>query len=110
MSLQRTSKAHQLLKYTVITVLFRDLPKLNPGKMPESYFTFETTKNGKVALARDTEVDKVEKLASTSTEAGSQQYVPAPPPPPPEVGTSGKPLTKKEKKAVRSPSRETDVS
>jgi hypothetical protein len=70
--------------------------------MPESYFTFETTKNGKVTLAVDAEVDKVENLAST---IGSQQYVPAPPPPPPESGKFGKPLTKKERKAVRSRSR-----
>ena len=76
----------------------RYLPKLSTGKLPESYFTFETAKNGKVTLVRDTEVNEVENLASTST--GSQQYVPAPPPPPPEVGRSGKPLTKKEKKAV----------
>ena len=91
-------------------VTSRDLPSLNPGKVPESYFTFETAKNGKVTLARDAEVDKVEKLASMSTETASQQYVPAPPPPPPEVGTSGKPLTKKERKAVSFPSDETDVS
>lgn len=83
-------------------VSFRDLPDLNPGKLPKSYFTFETARNGKVTLARDAEVDKVEKLASTSTETASQQYIPAPPPPPPEVGTSGKPLTNKEKKAVSS--------
>jgi hypothetical protein len=77
----------------------RDLQKLNPGKLPESYFNFEMAKNGKVTLVRDTEVKKVEKLASTSTV--SHQYVPAPPPPPAEVGKSGKALTKKEKKAVR---------
>ena len=77
---------------------------LDPGKLPESYFTFETVKGGKTALVRDSEVDKVESLASTSTEPGSQQYLPAPPPPPLEVGVSGKPLTKKEKKAVRFPS------
>ena len=76
----------------------RDLPDLNPGKLPESYFIYENTRNGRVTLARDTEVDKVENLASTS--AGPQQYVPTPPPPPPEVGRSGKPLTKKEKKRV----------
>jgi hypothetical protein len=69
--------------------------------MPESYFTFETAKNGKVTLTRDVEVDKVENLASASTETASQQYLPAPPPPPPELGKSGKPLTRKEKKAVR---------
>lgn len=82
-------------------IFSRDLPKLDPGKLPESYFTFETAKNGKVTLTRDVETDRVENLASTSAEAVSQQYVPAPPPPPPEVGKSGKPLTKKEKKAVR---------
>jgi hypothetical protein len=76
----------------------RDLPNLNPGKLPESYFTLETAKNGKVTLARDAEVNKVENLASRSR--GSQQYLPAPPAPPPEVGKSGRALTKKEKKAV----------
>jgi hypothetical protein len=86
------------------------LPKLNPGKLPESYFTFETAKNGKVTLARDAEVDKVQNLASASTDTASQKYLPAPPPPPPEVGKSGKPLSKKEKKAVRFPSDGTDVS
>lgn len=85
------------------TVSFRHLPKLNPGKLPESYFTFETTKDGKVTLTRDGEVDKVESLASTSTETTSQQYTPAPPPPPREVSTSGKTLTRREKKAVRFP-------
>lgn len=82
-------------------VSFRGLPKLDPGKLPEPYFTFETSKNGKATLVRDAEVEKVGNLASASTETASQQYVPAPPPPPGEVGESGKPLTKKEKKAVR---------
>jgi len=89
---------------------FRDLPKLNPGKLPEPYFTFEATKDDKATLIRDAEVEKVESLASTSTETTSQQYVPAPPPPPPEVGTSGRVLTKKEKKSVRFPFDGTDIS
>lgn len=93
-------RPHVTLKYIVVNVSFRDLPKLDPGKLPESYFTFETTRNGKITLTRDAEVDKVESLASASTEATSQRYVPAPPPPPPEVGPSGKPLTNKERRAV----------
>lgn len=102
MSPRRKRKASPNSECTTTKTDFsRDLPKLNPGKLPEPYFVFETTKNGKVAPARDVEVDKVENLASRSTKTASQQYLPAPPPPPPEVGKSGKPLTKKEKKAVR---------
>ena len=89
--------------------LYRKLPKLSLGKLPESYFAFETGKNGKVTAARDVEVEKVENLASTSTNTTSQQHLPAPPPPPPEVGKSGKPLTKKEKKAVRFSADWTDI-
>ena len=91
------------MAYTTTNVSSRDLPELNHEKLPESYFTFEAAKNGKVTLARDAEVDRVENLASKS--AGSEQYVPAPPPPLPEVGKSGKSLTRKERKSVRFPSR-----
>lgn len=94
-------RPHRTFKCTTANASCRDLPKLNPGKLPEAYFAFETAKNGKVTLVRDTEVKTVENLASTST--SSQQYVPAPPPPPPEVRKSGMPVTKKEKKAVCSP-------
>ena len=90
-------------------IFSRDLPKLNPGKLPESYFTFETAKNGKITHARDVEVDKIESLASTSTKTASQQYLPAPPPPPPKVGKSGKSLTKKEERAVRFSTNWTDI-
>ncbi|KAF8208848.1 Fcf2 pre-rRNA processing-domain-containing protein [Mycena galopus ATCC 62051] len=71
----------------------KKLPRLDPGVLPRPYFTLGKRKIDPSVL-RDPEVELAEK-------ASSSYVVPAPPIPPPELTKSGKPLTKKERKALK---------
>ena len=71
----------------------RSLPPLDPGTLPPSYITLGKTQNDAPLAVRDLDAERVMELASSLA-------APAPPVPPPELTKSGKPLTKKEKKAV----------
>jgi hypothetical protein len=73
----------------------RGLPPLDPGALPPSYITFGESPNDAPSAIRDLDVERV-------MESSSLRSAPAPPVPPPELTNSGKPLTKKEKKAVMS--------
>lgn len=73
--------------------LHRGLPKLDPGVLPAPYFTFGKSRNAGPSSIRDAEVEKIQRSASALS-------VPAPPIAPEELTKSGKPLSKKEKKAV----------
>jgi len=75
------------------SAVFRQLPRLNPGKLPDSYITLGAAWRDGPSAVRDLDAERTEKLSSTLA-------VPAPPIPPPELTNSGKPLTKKEKKSV----------
>ncbi|KAF4576940.1 hypothetical protein EYR36_004924 [Pleurotus pulmonarius] len=68
------------------------LPILNPGPLPSPYLSLN--EKGPKGPAYDPEVKRAE-LATSSLSA------PAPPMPPPELSSSGKPLTKKERKALK---------
>ncbi|KIM43374.1 hypothetical protein M413DRAFT_444201 [Hebeloma cylindrosporum] len=71
------------------------LPKLNPGLLPPSYITLGKTRfDGPLAM-RDPEVERAERATASTS-------LPAPPIRPEELTKSGKPLTKKEKKELRS--------
>jgi len=70
------------------------LPPLDPGTLPPSYITFGESPNDAPSAIRDLDVERV-------IESSSSRSVPAPPAPPPELTKSGKPLTKKEKKALK---------
>ena len=72
---------------------FRHLPPLDPGALPPSYITFGKTPYDAPSAIRDLDAER-------AMESSSSLSVPAPPVPPPELTESGKPLTKKEKKAV----------
>ena len=76
--------------------LFRGLPPLDPGTLPPAYITFGDSPHDAPSAIRDLDVERV-------MESSSSRSVPAPPRPPPELAKSGKPLTKKEKKAVYHP-------
>jgi hypothetical protein len=80
----------------VSSSLFRGLPPLDPGTLPPSYITFGESPLDAPSAIRDLDVERV-------MESSSSRSVPAPPRPPPELTKSGKPLTKKEKKAVYHP-------
>ena len=71
----------------------RNLPPLDPGTLPNSYITLGKTLNDAPLAVRDLDVERI--MGSSSSLSA-----PAPPVPPPELTKSGKPLTKKEKKAV----------
>jgi hypothetical protein len=71
----------------------RSLPPLDPGTLPNSYITLGKTLNDAPLAVRDLGAERV-------MESSSSLSAPAPPAPPPELTKSGKPLTKKEKKAV----------
>jgi hypothetical protein len=71
----------------------RSLPPLDPGTLPNSYITLGKTLNDAPLAVRDLDAERV-------IESSLSLSAPAPPPPPPELTKSGKPLTKKEKKAV----------
>ncbi|KAH8994332.1 Fcf2-domain-containing protein [Lactarius hatsudake] len=70
------------------------LPPLDPGTLPPSYITFGKSPYDAPSAIRDLDAERV-------IESSSSCSVPAPPPPPPELIGSGKPLTKKEKKALK---------
>ncbi|KAF8262541.1 Fcf2 pre-rRNA processing-domain-containing protein [Lactarius quietus] len=70
------------------------LPPLDPGTLPPSYITFGESPHDAPSAIRDLDVERV-------LESSSSRTVPAPPPPPPVLTKSGKPLTKKEKKALK---------
>jgi len=70
------------------------LPKLNPGLLP-SYITLGKTRFDGPLSMRDPEVERAERASGSTA-------VPAPPIRPAELTKSGKPLTKKEKKELRS--------
>jgi hypothetical protein len=69
------------------------LPPLDPGKLPPPYFALGKTRHDGPSSIRDPDIEQAVKASSSFD-------VPAPPAPPPELTKSGKPLTKKEKKAV----------
>ncbi|KAN0127335.1 Fcf2 domain containing protein [Lactarius tabidus] len=73
---------------------FKGLPPLDPGTLPPSYITFGESPLDAPSAIRDLDVERV-------MESSSSRSVPAPPRPPPELTKSGKPLTKKEKKALK---------
>jgi len=70
------------------------LPKLNPGLLP-SYITLGKTRFDGPLSMRDPEVERAERASGSTS-------LPAPPIRPAELTKSGKPLTKKEKKELRS--------
>jgi hypothetical protein len=72
----------------------KSLPPLDPGTLPPSYITLGKTLNDAPLAVRDLDAERVMELASSLA-------APAPPAPPPELTKSGKPLTKKEKKALK---------
>ncbi|KAH9999605.1 Fcf2 pre-rRNA processing-domain-containing protein [Russula compacta] len=72
----------------------RNLPPLDPGTLPPSYITPGETPNDAPSAFRDLDAERVMALSSSLS-------APAPPVPPPELTKSGKPLTKKEKKALK---------
>ncbi|CAA7261366.1 unnamed protein product [Cyclocybe aegerita] len=69
------------------------LPRLNPGKLPSPYIKFGEGRNDPSTL-RDPAIERVER--ATASLLG-----PAPPVPPPELTSSGKPLTKKQRKELK---------
>ena len=81
--------------------LSRPLPALDPGKLPTPYIELSSSK-GK---GKDVQTSKVrdldaEQAQEASTSAAGTLSAPAPPP---SALPKGKQLTKKEKKAVRTP-------
>ena len=90
---QSSSAFSYLFSLARLSSRSRDLPPLDPGALPPSYFTFGETLNDAPLAVRDLDAERVMKLSSSLS-------APAPPVPPPELTKSGKPLTKREKKAV----------
>src|ERR1700722_181400 len=72
----------------------RTLPQLDPGTLPPPYFILGETRREGLSSMRDPDIERIEHVSASYA-------VPAPPVPPPELTKSGKPLTRKEKKAVR---------
>jgi hypothetical protein len=85
---------HRSREHPYCPDLPRPLPSLDPGKLPPPYFELGKSRHESLLSVRDPDIERAV-LASSSFD------VPAPPIPPPELTKSGKPLTKKEKKAVR---------
>jgi len=83
-----------VIRLTDIESELEGLPPLDPGALPPSYITFGESPNDAPSAIRDLDVERV--MASSSPRSA-----PAPPVPPPEITKSGKPLTKKEKKALK---------
>jgi len=69
------------------------LPPLDPGSLPTPYISLGKAPNDPPSAIRDLAAERAMKSSSSLS-------VPTPPAPPPELTKSGKPLTKKEKKAV----------
>ena len=70
----------------------RGPPSLNPGKLPSTYFGFETEKNGEAPPVRDVDVERLERVSSSRAVPDT--------PTPPELAKDGRKLTKREKKEV----------
>lgn len=70
------------------------LPSLDPGRLPSTYIEVGIA-DGVTSKVRDLETERAEKVLGSGS-------LPAPPPPPPEITKSGKPLTKNERKALKS--------
>jgi len=70
------------------------LPSLDPGDLPSIYIELNQTKKSDHSKVRDLEAERAENATANIS-------VPAAPPPPPELSKSGKPLTKKERKALK---------
>ncbi|KAL0960614.1 hypothetical protein HGRIS_005646 [Hohenbuehelia grisea] len=71
------------------------LPSLDPGPLPAPYLEFSESRRQKKPLAiHDPDVQRAQKAAALLS-------APAPPIPPPELAGSGRPLTKKERKAAK---------
>lgn len=71
----------------------RSLPGLHPGKLPPSYINLGAKRDMRSFIIHDPDTQRI-------IEADLAQSAPSPPPPPPELSKSGKPLTKKQIKAV----------
>ncbi|EDR13815.1 uncharacterized protein LACBIDRAFT_292620 [Laccaria bicolor S238N-H82] len=69
------------------------MPSLDPGILPTPYFELGQSRFDGPSSIRDPDTELAEK-------ASSSRSAPAPPIPPPELTSSGKPLTKKQKKEV----------
>ncbi|TFY78526.1 hypothetical protein EWM64_g5485 [Hericium alpestre] len=69
------------------------LPALDPGRIPKPYITLGATRRDPSSL-NDPDAER-------TAQSTSSLKAPAPPLPPPELTNSGKPLTKKEKKALK---------
>ncbi|KAI9463801.1 Fcf2 pre-rRNA processing-domain-containing protein [Russula earlei] len=72
----------------------KSLPPLDPGSLPPPYITLGETLHDAPLAIRDLDAER-------AVEASSSLSAPAPPMPPPELTNTGKPLTKKEKKALK---------
>ncbi|GBE83210.1 rRNA-processing protein [Sparassis crispa] len=69
------------------------LPPLDPGVLPAPYITLGDARKAAPSAIRHPDIEQVEQASSSNA--------PARPLPPPELSKSGKPLTKKEKKALK---------
>jgi len=70
------------------------LPRLDPGKLPPPYIRLGKTRfDGPISI-RDPDVE-------LALAAAASHSAPAPPIPPPELTSSGKPLTKRQKKELK---------
>ncbi|KAH9841851.1 Fcf2 pre-rRNA processing-domain-containing protein [Rhodofomes roseus] len=72
----------------------KPLPPLDPGKLPKPYFDLADSKQAGPSRVRDLDIEQAE-------QASSSRVVPASPPYLPEPTKSGRPLTKKETKALK---------
>lgn len=70
------------------------MPSLDPGILPTPYFELGQSRFDGPSSIRDPDTELAEK-------ASSSRSAPAPPIPPPELTSSGKPLTKKQKKELK---------
>ncbi|PCH40018.1 Fcf2-domain-containing protein [Wolfiporia cocos MD-104 SS10] len=70
------------------------LPALNPGTLPDPYIKFDGPRKFAPSAVRDLNIERSQKATASIT-------TPAAPAPPPEVTSTGKPLTKKERKALK---------
>ncbi|KAJ3523554.1 hypothetical protein NMY22_g11389 [Coprinellus aureogranulatus] len=67
------------------------LPSLDPGNLPKPYLNLD--RNAKTSSNTDPDIEKAQRAVTFSA--------PQPPPAPAELNKSGKPLTKKERKALK---------
>ncbi|KAI0081578.1 Fcf2-domain-containing protein [Panus rudis PR-1116 ss-1] len=76
----------------------KPLPTLEPGSLPQPYIEVGSSKKPRAAKLHDIDSEQAEKVAS-------KKKLPELPAPPPELNKDGKPLTKKELKALRKKNR-----